>query len=78
MEFLVPNPASVSAAPPHTPPACSVRSLGGQRGHSASMADALKAQGNTAFKEGRYQESIGYFTSAIDLDSGNHIQHRLS
>ena len=52
--------------------------MGGQRGHSASMADALKAQGNTAFKEGRYQESIGYFTSAIDLDSGNHIQHRLS
>ena len=44
-----------------------------QRGNSASMADALKAQGNTAFKEGRYQESIGYFTSAIDLDSGNHI-----
>ena len=73
----------MSSGPPLLTSACSVRSLGGQRGHSASMADALKAQGNTAFKEGRYQESIGYFTSAIDLDSGTHkphpvLQHRLS
>ena len=32
------------------------------------MAEALKAQGNASFKEGRYDHAVGYFTSAIDLD----------
>ena len=38
-----------------------------------SMAEALKAQGNAAFKEGRYDQAVGYFTSAIDLDGTNAV-----
>ena len=39
----------------------------------ASMAEALKAQGNASFKEGRYDQAVGYFTSAIDLDGTNAV-----
>ena len=37
------------------------------------MAEALKAQGNASFKEGRYDQAVGYFTSAIDLDGTNAV-----
>jgi len=37
------------------------------------MAEALKAQGNASFKEGRYDHAVGYFTSAIDLDGTNAV-----
>ena len=40
---------------------------------TSAMAEALKAQGNAAFKEGRYDQAVGYFTSAIDLDGTNAV-----
>eukprot|EP00964_Phaeocystis_antarctica_P082314 scaffold51605_cov64-Phaeocystis_antarctica.AAC.5 len=40
------------------------------------MAEALKAQGNASFKEGRYDHAVGYFTSAIDLDGTRGVLHR--
>ena len=40
---------------------------------TSAMAEALKAQGNASFKEGRYDQAVGYFTSAIDLDGTNAV-----
>jgi len=37
------------------------------------MAQALKAQGNAAFKEGRYDQAVGYFSEAIDHDNTNAV-----
>ena len=38
------------------------------------MAEALKTQGNAAFKEGRYDQAVDYFTAAIDLDNTNAVR----
>jgi stress-induced-phosphoprotein 1 len=37
------------------------------------MADELKAKGNKAFSEKKYEEAIDYFTQAIKIDSSNHV-----
>jgi len=37
------------------------------------MADALKAEGNKAFTEKRFQEAVDKFSQAIELDSSNHV-----
>jgi len=37
------------------------------------MADELKAKGNKAFSEKKYEEAIDYFTQAINIDSSNHV-----
>jgi len=37
------------------------------------MADALKAEGNKAFTEKRFQEAVDKFSQAIELDSQNHV-----
>ncbi|KAG4107925.1 heat shock protein STI-like protein [Neocallimastix lanati (nom. inval.)] len=37
------------------------------------MADELKAKGNKAFAEKKYEEAIDYFTQAINIDSSNHV-----
>eukprot|EP01114_Cavostelium_apophysatum_P008184 TRINITY_DN2050_c0_g2_i2.p1 TRINITY_DN2050_c0_g2~~TRINITY_DN2050_c0_g2_i2.p1 ORF type:complete len:178 (-),score=30.99 TRINITY_DN2050_c0_g2_i2:69-602(-) len=36
-------------------------------------ADELKAKGNKAFTEGKFDESVKHFTDAINLDPKNHI-----
>lgn len=37
------------------------------------MADELKAKGNKAFSEKKYEEAIDYFTQAINIDASNHV-----
>lgn len=37
------------------------------------MADALKAEGNKAFTEKRFQEAVDKFSQAIEIDSQNHV-----
>lgn len=37
------------------------------------MADALKAEGNKAFSEGRFEEAIKAFSEAIAIDATNHV-----
>ncbi|ORX50065.1 chaperone activator Sti1 [Piromyces finnis] len=37
------------------------------------MADELKAKGNKAFSEKRFEEAIDFFTQAINIDSSNHV-----
>ena len=36
-------------------------------------ANELKAQGNEAFKNGRFEEAIDFFSKAIDVDPKNHV-----
>ena len=36
-------------------------------------AEAEKAAGNTAFKEGRYEPAVLHFTNAITIDSSNGV-----
>lgn len=33
----------------------------------------VQAKGNAAFASGNFQEAIGHFTAAIDLDDRNHV-----
>jgi len=37
------------------------------------MADALKAEGNKAFTEKRFQDAVDKFSQAIELDPSNHV-----
>ncbi|KAK3261357.1 DNA binding protein, partial [Cymbomonas tetramitiformis] len=37
------------------------------------MADEAKAKGNAAFSAGRFEEAIGHFTDAVNLDPSNHV-----
>ena len=36
------------------------------------MADELKAEGNTAFKEGRFELAVDRFGAALQLDANSH------
>lgn len=33
----------------------------------------MQAKGNAAFSSGNFEEAIGHFTEAIELDSSNHV-----
>lgn len=39
------------------------------------MADELKAKGNKAFAEKKYEEAIDFFTQAIAIDPNNHVYY---
>ena len=40
---------------------------------TTSSVEELKQQGNKAFSSGNYQDAIGFFSKAIDLDPSNHV-----
>jgi len=50
---------------------------GGPRGSEfffpMSASDELKARGNEAFKASRWDEAIGHFSAAIEVDASNHV-----
>ena len=37
------------------------------------MAEEFKKQGNDAFTAGRFDEAIGFFSQAIEIDASNHV-----
>ena len=41
------------------------------RAHRAAISEAQKAEGNAAFKEGRYADAVQAYTTAIDADGSN-------
>ena len=44
-----------------------------RRERPTMAANELKAQGNEAFKNGRFEEAIDFFSKAIDVDPKNHV-----
>lgn len=38
------------------------------------LADAVKKQGNEAFKAGNYKEALTFFTAALDLTPNNAVR----
>jgi len=40
---------------------------------SLQKASEIKEKGNTAFKEGRWDDALALFTAAIELDPTNHV-----
>jgi stress-induced-phosphoprotein 1 len=39
----------------------------------AEKANELKAQGNTAFQSGKFEEAVNLFTQAIELNPNDHV-----
>ena len=37
------------------------------------MAEEFKKQGNDAFAAGKFDEAIGFFSQAIEIDPSNHV-----
>jgi hypothetical protein len=37
------------------------------------MAEEFKKQGNDAFTAGKFDEAIGFFSQAIEIDPSNHV-----
>jgi hypothetical protein len=38
-----------------------------------NMAEEFKKQGNDAFSAGKFDEAIGFFSQAIEIDPSNHV-----
>jgi len=50
----------------------------GARDDSAAAGEAGKERGNEAFKNGRYEEALGYYGSALEKVSSSHVELRAS